>query len=59
MKELLEAWCAAGDDVGGERTGGDIQAAEGSGDQVLCRTNSSEDEAAEHEMMTRRRCQDE
>lgn len=31
-KELLEAHCDAGDDGGGERSGGDIQEAEGSGD---------------------------
>lgn len=31
-KELTEAQCDAGDDGGGERSGGDIQEAEGSGD---------------------------
>lgn len=58
-KELMEA---QGD--GDERTGGDIQEAEGSGGQDLTHKDSSEDKAAGQTWMRRRRmttmrCQDE
>lgn len=48
---------AGGDDGGGggEKTGGDTREAEGSGDRVLSRTDSSEDEAAADEMTRRTR----
>ncbi len=60
-KEPMEAQGdAGGDDGGGERTGGDIQEAEGSGDQDPNHTDSSEDEAAVDEMRRMKtRCQDE
>lgn len=61
VKELMEA---QGDAGGDERTGGDIQEAEGSGGQDLTHKDSSEDEAADETWMRRRRmmtmrCQDE
>lgn len=54
-KELMEAQCDAGGDAGGgEKTGGDIQEAEGSDDQVPNRRDSSEGEAAGDETKRRR-----
>lgn len=58
----MEAWRdAGGDDGGGERTGGDILEAEGSGDRDLNRTDSSEGGAAvgETKRRMRTRCRDE
>lgn len=57
----MEVQGVASDDDGGgdERIGGDIQEAEGSGDRVPNRTDSSEDEEAGDEMRRRMRCQDE
>lgn len=61
-REQMEAQRAASDDDGGgggERTGGDIQEAEESGDRALNHTDSSEDEEAGRETRRMTRCQDE
>lgn len=56
-REQREVQGAAGDD--GEKPGGDIREAEGSGDPVLNHTGSSEDEAAVCERTRKMRFQDE